>query len=389
MGDFVTFRNKGRGRVEEDSDAVSITDPRVKFIKGWETGGTDPEDGSVECGDGTAYPLEVTVEQLEAIFHGVKDSKVTDGAFTHDASFGDPLVPYFQTLTMSSDDPADAFGESADEYYTLRSYCTFIGGVSPDVPMSNYGSDLLGDTYYLQASSVGGVSSAPLAVRDAVAEFALRLNYDRLIYGPETITSPLGHFDVGYKEDDFDNFYEYILPYYNLKFIIANHESYGAGSFKTGFSLISEASGVATSGYRMTGDGSDDGTPNYGEGAINIAFTGRVAFIDVAGNGNPFDPTNRLFVGMEISIIGYDGYFAPHASTNLDGLAPSGVYNATTTVELNFGTSGVLAVSCPLYISVDYSVINIVPFVIKATKWWPYAKEDGTPMYSETTGLPL
>jgi len=61
---------------------TSIIEPRVNFIKGWLTGGTDPGDGSVECGDGTLSPMVVTLDQLAEIFYRVKDAWFTQGTYS-------------------------------------------------------------------------------------------------------------------------------------------------------------------------------------------------------------------------------------------------------------------------------------------------------------------
>ena len=79
MSNRITFRERTPGVAVSGGGtppAVSISEPRVKYVKGWHTtDGTDPGDGSaVECGEGTAYPLEVTVDQLAEIFYRVKDA---------------------------------------------------------------------------------------------------------------------------------------------------------------------------------------------------------------------------------------------------------------------------------------------------------------------------
>jgi hypothetical protein len=110
MPERITFRGRGRGCIVEDSDAVSLVEPRVKFVKGWLTGGTDPEDGSVECGDGTNFCLEVTLDQLAEIAYRVRDGWFTAGS----ATFGGITVAIGGSAPMSrfasSEDPATIFG---------------------------------------------------------------------------------------------------------------------------------------------------------------------------------------------------------------------------------------------------------------------------------------
>ena len=61
---------------------------RVKFVSGWETGGTDPEDGSLECGHRTAFPIEITLAQLEELVYRVKDAIYTAGELEFTANGG-------------------------------------------------------------------------------------------------------------------------------------------------------------------------------------------------------------------------------------------------------------------------------------------------------------
>lgn len=92
MSDRITLRGRGCARAYNVGSikAVSITDPRVYFINGWLTGGTDPADGSVESGDGTPYPMEVTgtvaekFDKIWDLFTRVKDASFTGGS----VSFG-------------------------------------------------------------------------------------------------------------------------------------------------------------------------------------------------------------------------------------------------------------------------------------------------------------
>lgn len=92
MGKSITFRGRGRGTSVADPPldpaptepiAVSNAEPRVKFVKGWLTGGTDPADGSVECGPKTLHPLQVTLTQLAELMYRVKDSYVDGSCYTN------------------------------------------------------------------------------------------------------------------------------------------------------------------------------------------------------------------------------------------------------------------------------------------------------------------
>jgi len=65
------------------AQGVFTPEYRAQFVTGWLTGGTDPADGSVECGDGTEFPLLVTLDQLAEILYRVRDAWFTAGELTY------------------------------------------------------------------------------------------------------------------------------------------------------------------------------------------------------------------------------------------------------------------------------------------------------------------
>jgi hypothetical protein len=105
-------------------DAVYTRIKRFQWVKGWT--GVDPADGSVACGDGTEYPLKVTLDELAEIWYRVRDARFRSGlAHSVDLGFAvynfsftepDPDVDFFKTETF------DLGG--ADEHTVLveRSY---------------------------------------------------------------------------------------------------------------------------------------------------------------------------------------------------------------------------------------------------------------------------
>jgi hypothetical protein len=96
---------------------------RVEFVKGWLTGGTDPADGSVECGDRTAYPLKVTPDQLAEILYRVKDAKLS-GALTRNYFFASV------SIEVTTDNmPADYYSGTSSDVIVQRSYADM--GVPP------------------------------------------------------------------------------------------------------------------------------------------------------------------------------------------------------------------------------------------------------------------
>ena len=74
MGEKITFR-RGRNTTVTVDGAVSIVEPRVKFVRGWiDDGGSQPA-GTVRCGDGELFCIEATVDQMCEIFYRVRDAR--------------------------------------------------------------------------------------------------------------------------------------------------------------------------------------------------------------------------------------------------------------------------------------------------------------------------
>lgn len=119
---------------------VTTPNLRFEFVNGWMTGGTDPADGSVECGDGTAFPMEVTLDQVAEIFYRVKDAWFTGGSASWDV-FGSP-----QTLNASTSAPANRSLEIDGVTYQTRGYTILdaypYNGATYDAGIGNYYSDI-------------------------------------------------------------------------------------------------------------------------------------------------------------------------------------------------------------------------------------------------------
>jgi hypothetical protein len=122
------------------ANGVSTRNKRFEFVNGWLTGGTDPADGSVECGDGTAFPMQVTLDQVAEIFYRVKDAWFTGGSASWEIS-GSP-----QTINAATDAPANRTLEIDGSTYQKRGY-TKLGaypynGATYDAGIGNYYSDI-------------------------------------------------------------------------------------------------------------------------------------------------------------------------------------------------------------------------------------------------------
>jgi len=194
MGSHVHMHARARGNVTKFPSSfipqVSLCEPRVKFVKGWLTGGTDPADGSVECGDGTAYPIEVTPNQLQKIFYRVRDSEWTGGFFKQDDSFSS-----FE-LTTSSVTPtaqlvqSEASGNDTDK--SIRGYVaieTFDVGTSPepDGPLEKYPNTF--GTAYDKDDNHSSLTDKVIRARDCIDE--------KGIWAAQNIYGALRNADVG------------------------------------------------------------------------------------------------------------------------------------------------------------------------------------------------
>jgi len=112
---------------------------RFEFVNGWLTGGTDPADGSVECGDGTAFPMEVTLDQVAEIFYRVKDAWITEGQVDWDVS-------NYSVMMRASGAPANRSLEIDGVTYQKRGYTILdaypYNGPTYDAGIGNYYSDI-------------------------------------------------------------------------------------------------------------------------------------------------------------------------------------------------------------------------------------------------------
>ena len=396
MGDFVTFRNKGRGRVEADGDAVSITEPRVKFIKGWHTDDPDgdPEDGSVVCGDGTSYPMKVTVEQLSEIMYRVRDAEFVSGSLTaeYDGVTDVGTITGTRPTALFEAEPSIEFDGGA---YSLRGYCTTVGvtDAGDPQPMDHVADGALGTVYEVgDAYSPANNEDGKHKVREGDTEHALWLNSNPTHATPGKY---IGKFEMG----DF-----YLLAQYNINQFSASHFLLGyPNTYRTGFSLEASGSyGQSPSIYAPEVD-SDSGLATCS--AVLLDFSGNVAWIDDDGSGNPLSAGNRLFIGMgfHFEIVSEEG-LGSMITTNkafATDYYSSYVSNQTlvdtgNSLRLRLSSSPLRELVVPLYsYTADYGggiqagYTGSTDWIFEATKWWPYADQAGDPVYDQDTGLPL
>lgn len=397
MADRVTFRERTAGvcvaktfmdwvaTPPVDKTGVSITDPRVKFVKGWETGGTDPVDGSVECGDGTAYPMRVTIAQLAELMSRVRDAKWVSGSATQTADDGMGSV-YAAVVTLTSVTPPTEKVEweltngDTNAAYTRRAWVAVTNDETPDKPMEDYGDTYFSDPTYLTVGGINGGTTYPLAYREAIAERALWANGFPLVDPNQT-------------------------GYYNADEILDNtYLLYGGNDqFKTGFSFfgqswVEDGTGVEPTIYApfSTIQHASAMSPAfpYRLGSVRIAFSTVVAWVDLNESGNPYDSLNEIYVGVRfLTINSFDGNLGLNISHSTDLnylIGPKSGKLADLKLKLsgagNYVTAAIYGSEECLY---GACVPTSTDWEFEATAWWPYQKLDGSPAWNASTGAPI
>lgn len=300
---------------------------RTQFVTGWLTGGTDPADGSVECGDGTEFPLLVTLDQLAEILYRVRDAWFTAGELVYDPA---PFV----SVSISTADPP-AVGDvrvvselvSGDETVSARGY--FAEDAAVVAPWGGYFQAAYTPAYLVPD------------IRDVGDnERAIWIPSSELTWGSTSFPVIVGTGSISWGTA----FAHYLY-------------SYGDTSSSTEYRIVSPGSAVNPSLYLSS--------------PLEVAWFGGVS---------PFDPASTLYLRMKFEIFTavdmmvssiYSGY-------------PSGnlvIELSTDAVQFPLYLS---SLANTLSASVAYD------FVITAKEWWPYAKGiPDTPVWDSLTGAKL
>jgi hypothetical protein len=377
--------------------AVHTRNKRFEWVKGWLTGGADPEDGSVECGEGTAFPMEVTLDQLAEIMYRVRDAQWVSGTATRIKQYlDDPEISTFTAVTTFTSYPPPlekveywhseidpGLGYPLDAAYTRRGYVTVTNQESPDIPMEDYGINLFSKTAYLglqlpQAMSVTDY----LAFRESINEISLWANAFK-----DTQPNLVGHYNSGEDLDSNSGYSGYLSSPPN-------------DTFKTGFSFTGSSwtdSYVEPSIYAPFSTFEDSQSPGavpyYGGGAT-IMFSGQVAWVDENGSGNPYDPMNKIYIGMEFylrdSLDGTFGNFSHH--TNKSVLNSQSGFVSSKLSDLKLRLSDESFVKAAIYGSEEneyelYTTASATDWIFEAVEWWPYQNGGGN-VWNPATGEP-
>lgn len=352
---------------------VAVTTPmlRFQFVKGQVTSGT-PDAGFVACCDGTAFPMEVRVDQLAEIMYQVKFATFTSSTFRPNISgvgagvaIGDqsPRVQYDGTI-------GDNYRMSG--YWCLDSLDIEVeSGVFNDFIPSDYALGFLGDSYssdvYADSTTAWFGYPEQLSFRDISDD-------ERGLWMP--------HVDGKFSNWNNQGEPESIGYSFSLQTTFTSLLSgYDLDRFKTAFTWYSRShSGILDDqpGLNIPWISDESFFPDvvYEQLEVCVQFNGQVAV--VGDMDDLYNSANKFFIGMHASGSMASDSIAFSTNENFFG----GSLTATSAkyrMSLNSG-----AIDIPIYTDSD-DLTGMMEH--SAIEWWPYAKR-GTddPFWNHLTG---
>jgi hypothetical protein len=285
-----------------------------------------------EVGDGTDFPILVTLDQLAEIMYRVRDAWFTAGSLV-------------SSYTLEYDPPV-----------TVVSTTAFLN--TPDTELAAAvnipGGGLFGSTFtYVRAYNTA--DTVPAA-------FDSYFNAGYFIFGSmyRDCNTEVGIWypDYGYSYDD-----QNITFRSGFSHFVESRAEFGPSPPPEGFYTIFTDLEYST-GYN---------------GSVNtfatVKFTGEVAYV----GDNPLDPAAEIYLGVEMNCSMASG----GVRTKIDGY-----HTGDTGANFVLGLAGGDSVSCKLYSGVTHDSIS--DFVLQAQRWWPYAKgSPPTPVWDSETGAKL
>ena len=311
-----------------------------------------------EVGDGTAWPMECTLDQIAEIFYRVKDAWFTEGGVSFDY-FGAEI-----SLQSSTSAPANrAFGVSASTLGQTRGYTVL------DSPaLSAHNQQYLGEPYpaVKDFMAIDGGTYTEADYRD-IADDELGI----WIQGA-TAGSIWGLFGEDYLKSAFDYSYSYSALDYSPPPVTLAHV------FRNTFD-----------------DGINPVVENFIE--VSVGIDRGVAYVLADPSDNLFSPNTRFFLGVRVFILaGVAGALTIIGDTDLTAALHTGAGPLASlcnyVIRLSSGD-----IYCPIYFTESDGITEAAvlgspsDFIHEATEWWPYDKDgSGTnPAWSPLTGLPL
>lgn len=305
--------------------SVKTLEKRLKFV----------QKELSEVGDGTKFPMLVTLDQLAEITYRVKDAWFTAGSITLTSEV-DGFSVYGVTIAGSPSGLPNVVEENSTSFF--RGY--WVGEPNTTITPINYLESFFGEEY--STASPFFFDFNP--IRDATSEFAM---WSPILGGEAFFSTSSG--SLGLAQQVKNAFSHYIVT----------------------FSPVGS--------YRLD-EASDSG---FGNGELGLFFNGEVAFV---GSDNLLSPDASLYLGATFEM-------GDSASILVRSDAPSGFIDSGLKLQMVMASG---TVECKLYFE-QYTYGSSNPylasgnnFVITATEWWPYAKNTPPePVWNTATGEKL
>lgn len=307
---------------------------RVKFALGEETTGT-PTEGFVACGQGTAYPLLATLDQVAELFHRVKKACYTaglptmewdDGTTAFYREWAAPAAPYPPSSPLVAYDAAMKMG-----YHTAT--------LEADIPIPETSIPYLGEEY-----SEGGENYRDIG--DDEPGIWLSSNGDE-------------------------------LPHWNR---------YGNG-FATAFSYLGDSSAYGPFTPATDHLWAMNEAPISELVVAEATFSGEVAVIKSSPEVPLLDPSNSFYIGFRFYLYDTHPTDVGTIGTDLSDFSVPDAMACFYTLRLSSGD-----LTAQLYLEasgIPTAIGGGDDIMHEATEWWPYATSAGLPAWDTTTGLPI
>jgi len=339
MGRRITFRGRGCaatknmvwGSVEvpeayfdpmsdPEEKSVSIVEPRVKFVKGYLTGGVS--NNGVECGEGTEYPLKVTVDEMFEIFYQVKRAHLLSGQ-------------------LSSQVPND------EEFYEEGTNTLSINIVVPENPCNFTGRYIVDEdgafydyTFGYVVEKTENFPASWLPYYSNSYEVPENSGNEYLEVADDPIVLWIS-WDEFYGQNQLENAFN------------ANITAYDIG-------IISDQ---IEAGYTV-----EPSYDAFGESYLVFSIYQEVAWIDKDGSGDPYSFGNELYIKSNFSASTFHTSNSIEVSSFKDDLYNPESISIKLVLELKNST-----VQIPLFAAYyPDQVYTGEDIIIKACEWWEY-----------------
>lgn len=308
------------------------------------------EKSASEVGDETAWPMEVTRDQLAEILYRVKDAWFTSGSISTtipDPEDPESTIPGLGMSMEGGDPPSDYISGNASDFL-IRGYCWWGGEDDLNADDIPYFGSSYGPGELIPTTDSWGVDYLALffpATYSPQGDIQRDVGGDeRAIWLPERDTTPTARIN--------------------------------ADTLRTAFSQ-EMACWAASGGYWI-----GHNAPSQ----LRLEIYPELAWVDVNESGNPFDPSNKLYLKMRFGVF----CSATADMVLLDTKPDSGFHSYVEATDLVFQLASSTC-SAKIYCYSGYDVAEFSsasPFVITAKEWWPYAKPGGA-VWNTTLGAKL